>query len=140
SLSPLSSLPAAFFFQALDCATYLPLAASNTPVDIAANGSGCFIFALTPSSPPAPTDVTFNFDCTNSAPAPITPGVNTFLFSASTTPTPDLLAVAATTTGGGIVDIPGPTGSNFIALAPVNVGAGGIITAEANTTPVSLAG
>src|SRR5215510_2762097 len=63
SLSPLSSLPAAFFFQALDCATYLPLAASNTPVDIAANGSGCFIFVLTPSSPIAPTDVTFNFDC-----------------------------------------------------------------------------
>src|SRR5262245_8626561 len=83
SLSPLSSLPAAFFFQALNCATNLPVAALNTPVDIAANGSGCFIFALTPSSPIAPTDVTFNFDCTNSAPAPITPGVNTFLFSAS---------------------------------------------------------
>jgi hypothetical protein len=137
-ISPISSLPAAFFFQALNCATNLPVAALNIPVDIPANGSGCFIFALTPSSPIAPTDVTFNFDCMNSAPAPITPGVNTFLFSASSTPTPDLLATAATTTGGGIVDIPGPTGTNFIAMATVNVGAEGTITAEANTGNVSL--
>jgi Metallo-peptidase family M12 len=137
-ISPVTSLPATFFFQATNCATNLPVGSPNTPVDIPANGAGCFIFALTPSSSIAPTNVTFNFDCTNSDPAPITPGVNTLLFSASSTPTPDLLAMAATTTGGGIVDIPGPTGQNFIALATVNVGAGGTITAEANTGSVTL--
>jgi hypothetical protein len=138
SISPVSSLPAAFFFQALSCATFLPFATLNTPVDIPANGSGCFIFGLTSSSPIAPTNVTFNFDCTNSDPAPVTPEVNTLLFSASATPTPDLIAQPVTSTGGGIVDIPGPTGTGYIAVATTNVGTGGTITVEANTGNANL--
>jgi hypothetical protein len=82
--------------------------------------------------------VTFNFDCTNSDPAPVTPEVNTLLFSASATPTPDLIAQPVTSTGGGIVDIPGPTGTGYIAVATTNVGTGGTITVEANTGNANL--
>lgn len=138
SLAPLTNLPATFFFQITNCDTNLPVGALNTPLDIPAGGNGCFIFALTPSSPIAPTNVTFNFDCTNTAPAPITPDVNTILLSASTTPTPDILAQPITETGGYILDIPGATGTSYIAVATTNVGAGGQITVEANTGSVSL--
>jgi len=138
-ISPISSLPATFSFQALNCATNLPLAALNTPVDIAAGGAGCFIFALTPSSPIAPTNVTFNFDCTNSAPAPITPGVNTFLFSASAIPTLDVIASISTDSNDGILNLPGANGAKFMVAGSINVASvGGTMTVEANTGSVTL--
>jgi hypothetical protein len=141
SLAPLTSLPITFSYQALHCATNLPLAALNTPVDISAGGGGCFIFTLTPSSPIVPTNLTFNFDCTDTNPAPVTPGVNTFLFSASTTPPLDLVASALTGNQpeDGIVNLPGATGAKFIVLGTINLASiGGTITAEANTGGVSL--
>jgi hypothetical protein len=138
-ISPISSLPAAFFFQALNCATNLPVGSPNTLVDIPVNGSGCFIFALTPSSPIAPTDVTFNFDCTNSDPAPITPGVNTFLFSASITPTLDVIAAISTDSNDGILNLPGANGAKFMVAGSFNVASvGGTMTVEANTGNVTL--
>ncbi len=138
-IAPVTNLPATFSFQTTSCATNLPVSSPNIPMDIPAGGAGCFIFALTPSSPIAPTNVTFNFDCTNSDPAPIAPGVNTFLFSASTMPTVDLIASAITATNDSIVNLPGPNGANFIVAGSVNVAlVGGTITAEANTGNVTL--
>ena len=38
----------------------------------------------------------FSFNCTNTNPAAINAGLNTLLFSASSTPVPDIVALAAT--------------------------------------------
>jgi hypothetical protein len=64
--------------------------------------------------------------------------LNTVLLSASLTPIPDIVALAATTTNDRIVNIPGTNGTGAFAVATVNVGAGGSITASADTGGLAL--
>ena len=71
-------------------------------------------------------------------PASIIPGLNTLLFSASNTPVPDIVALAATTSNDGILNIPGANGAGAFAVATVNVGASGSITASADTGGASI--
>ncbi len=132
-LAPLTSLPAAFSFQTTDPATNQLIGTPNTPVAIPAGAAQSFVLALTPSSPVAPTDVVFTFDCANTPPAATVVGVNTLLLSASATAVPDIVALAATPDNDGIVNIPGATGTGVFAVATANVGAGGPITASADT-------
>jgi hypothetical protein len=137
-LSPLTSLPATFTYQTTDPATNQVTGAPNTPVNIAAGAAQSYVFALTPSAPVAPTDVQFSFDCANTDPAPINIGLNTLLFSASVIPVPDIVALAVTPTNDGIVNIPGTNGTGVFAVAAVNVGASGSITASADTGAATL--
>jgi hypothetical protein len=75
--------------------------------------------------------VELSFDCSNTSPALVTAGLNTLLLSASATPVPDIVALVATPSGDGIVDVPGTNGSNAFAVATVNVGSADTITASA---------
>jgi hypothetical protein len=79
-----------------------------------------------------------SFDCTNTNPAHVISGVNTFLLLASETPGPDVIALAATAKNNGIVKVSGVNGSGAFAVATANVGAAGTITAVADTGGVSL--
>jgi hypothetical protein len=79
-----------------------------------------------------------SFDCTNTNPAPINTGLNTLLLSVSTTPVPDIIALAITSTNDGIIDVPGAAGTGAFAVATVNVGASGNITATADTGGAAL--
>ena len=63
-------------------------------------------------------------------------GLNTLLLSASSTPVPDIVALAAADAGR--VLIPGATGTGVFAVATVNVGTAGTITASADTGSASL--
>ena len=83
-------------------------------------------------------EVEFSFDCENSEPAAIHPGLNTLLMSASVTPVPDIVALAATLTANGVVDVPGTDGANAFAVASVNVGVAGTITAMVDTGEADL--
>ena len=78
-----------------------------------------------------PTDVAFTFQCANAGPAATTPGVSTLLLTASSGPAADVIALAATANGTGIVDLAGGVGA--FAVATVNVGAAGTITVSADT-------
>ena len=137
-LTLVTSLPATFTYQTTDPATNQVIGSANTPVNVEAGATQTFVFALTPTAPIAPTDVQLSFDCANSDPAPINIGLNTLLFSASATPVPDIVALAATLTNEGIVNIPGATGTGAFAVATVNVGVSGIITASADTGSATL--
>lgn len=130
--------PVAFFYQRTDPLTNVPTGAPNTPADIPAGGSQSFVVALTPLAAMAPTDVEFNFCGPGGLPVGTVKGLNTLLLSASTTPIPDIVALAATLAGDGIVNVPGPTGTGVFAVATVNVGAGAAITATANTGGTAL--
>ena len=132
-LAPLTNLPATFAFQTTDPATNQLTGAPDTAVDVAVGFAQSFVFAVTPTAAIAPTEVQLGFDCANSNPAPITSGLNTLLFSASATPVPDIVALAATSANDGIVTIPGTTGTGVFAVATVNVGASGAITAVVDT-------
>jgi hypothetical protein len=139
-LSLLTSLPVTFAYQTTDPATNQVTGSPNTPVDISAGAAQSFVFALTPSAAIAPTDVQLSFGCTNTNPAPISSGLNTLLFSASDMPVPDIVALTATLTNDGIVNLPGTNGAGAFAVATVNMGASASITASADTGVAVLPG
>jgi hypothetical protein len=131
-------IPAAFRFQRTDPATNALIGAPNTLVNIPGLGFQTFVVELTPTAAFAPTEVELNFAGANMASVATIPGVNTLLLSASNTPVPDIVVLAATLNNDGIVNIPGTTGTGAFAVATSNVGAGGIITALADTGGLSL--
>lgn len=142
TIAPAASIPATFDFQMTDPATNQVKGVKNTPVDIQGGNRQTFVIAFTPSDAFAPTMVQMNFDCANTPSAPIIQGVNTLLLGASRQPVPDIVALAATVTNDGIVNLPGATGAGAFALSTVNVGAPGEISVSADTgetpLPVSL--
>lgn len=138
SIAQVTTLPTDFAYQTTNPQTNELVGTPNTPVDIPGGQLQTFLFVLTPTGPFAPTDVELQFDCNNTEPAPIISGLNTLLLSASTTPVPDIIALAATPNGNGIVDLPGTNGAGAFAVATVNVGAADIITASADTGATAL--
>jgi hypothetical protein len=135
SLAPQTVIPANFSFQTTDPATNEPTGFPDTPVDIPAGAAQSFVFSLEPTEPIAPTEVEFTFDCANTDPAPLFPGVNTFLFSAWDMPVPDIIALAVTLGGQGVTFLPE---SGAFAVATSNVGIDGTITATADTGGANL--
>jgi virginiamycin B lyase len=139
AIAPVTSVPASFVYQTTDPATNALTGSPNTPAPIAGNnGSQTFVIALTPNAPVVPTEVALGFSCASVNAAPSTTGLNTLLYSASSTPVPDVVALAATAQNDGILHITGTSGSNAFAVATVNVGASAQITATANTGSQSL--
>jgi hypothetical protein len=138
SIAPLTSVPVSFIYQTTDPATNQVIGFPNTPADIAAGAAQSFVFAITPTAAIASTEVQFSFDCADSDPAQVYPGLNTLLLSASITPVPDIVALAATLSNDGIVNIPGTNGAGAFAVATVNVGASATIMASVDTGSASL--
>jgi hypothetical protein len=134
-----TGVPVNFIFQTTDPATNAVTGAANLGADIVPGAGQTYVIALTPTTDVAPTDVTFEFAGPNGAAADTISGVNTLLFSASATPIPDIVALAATIGNNGIVDIPGATGTGVFSVATVNVGASGDITASADTGSATFA-
>ena len=137
-LSLLTPVPATFAYQATNPATNQVVGTKNAPVDVSLGAAQSFVFALTPTAPIAPTDVQLSFDCSNSDPAPINSGLNTLLFSASATPVPDIVALAATLNNDGIVHVAGPNGTGVFSVASVNVGATDTVTVSVDTADITL--
>src|SRR5262249_54996769 len=127
-----TSVAAGFNFQTTDPATNAVTGTPNRGADIGPGVGQTFVIALTPTAAVTPTDVTFEFAGPNADVAQTIGGVNTLLLSSSATPIPDIVALAATIGKNGIVDIPGATGTGVFAVATVNVGASGNITASAD--------
>ena len=126
-----SGLAGAFVYQTTNAANQLT-GVPNTPADIALGGAQHFVFGYTPSAALSAREIAVSFTCANTPPAPSIAGVNTFIVSAAGTPTPDIVAIGATSSGDGIVGIAGNTGTGFFAAAGINIGAGATITASAD--------
>jgi hypothetical protein len=137
SISPLTSIPAAFLYQTTDPVTNTPIGTPNTPATIEPENFQSFMVAFTPSAVFAPTTVELQFSCTNTATAPILTGVNTLLLAASDTPVPDIIAMAATLSGDGIITIPKAIGSSAFSVATANVGAEGLVNVMVDTGSAS---
>jgi hypothetical protein len=148
-------IPATLTFQTTDPGTNRPIGTANAPIDLAPGRSQTFVIALTPSAPFAPILVEFDFSPGPDHVSTIS-GVNTLLVSASTSPTPDFVALAATTSKDGILNasISGAVATAFatlgtkqgvvlrhrgaFAVAAVNVGSAGILTANARATGTAV--
>ncbi len=134
-IAPITSVPADFLFQTTDPATNALSGTANTPADIAGgNGIQTYVFAFTPTAPIAPTEVQLSFACDGGA-AGVVVGLNTLLLSASNFPVPDIVALGATIDNDGIVKL---SSTGVFAVATVNVGAGGMITASADTGDATI--
>ena len=136
ALAPATGIAAEFSYQTMNTAGALT-GSADTPIDIPAGATQTFALAFIPTVPFDATDVQLNFSC-DGIPAASVTGVNTFLLSASNTPIPDIIALAATVLADGIVHVPGAGSSAAFAVATVNVGTGGLITASADTGSTSL--
>jgi hypothetical protein len=136
--SPTTSVPATFLFQTTNPSTNAPTGTPNTRVPIAASGSQTYYFAFTPTGAMTSTDVALNFNCTGVTSAPSIVGVNTVLLTFSSTPVPDVIALAATASNDGILNIPGTNGAGAFAVATANIGTSSSITASADFGAVTL--
>ena len=133
-----TAIPAAFAFRTTDPATNVVVGAPNEPVDIAPGGAQSFAVFFDLEGTFAPTDVEFVFRCLNAEPAPVIPGVNTLLLSSAAQPVPDIVALAQTTSGLGIVDLVDEAQAGAFSVATVNVGAGADLLVAANTGVAGL--
>jgi subtilase family protein len=132
-ISVASPLLGNFSFQTTDPQTNALTGTPNTPVDIPAGSLQTFIVSITPSTAFAANDVQFNFAGANTYPTPPLSGVSTLLLSASLTPVPDVIALAATVTPGLTAVIPGNNGATAFAVAAANVGVSGSIQVTTNS-------
>jgi hypothetical protein len=138
TIAPATGIPANFVFQTTDPTTNALIGTANTPANIAAGQAGTFVIALTPTAAFAPTNVAFTFTCANApSPAASVTGVDILNLSGSTTPVPDVVALAASADPG-YVDVPGAAGTGVFAVATVNLGIDATITASANTGTANL--
>lgn len=131
-------LSGSFSYQTTDSATNTITGTLNTPVDIPVGGVQSFIISLSSNIEVPPTDVAFGFVCSNSSSAPVFPGVNTLLFSASADSVPDLIALGATLSGAGTIVMPDPQSAAAFSVASINVGAAAELTVEARTSRADL--
>jgi hypothetical protein len=138
AIAPLTSVPGSFVYQTTDPITNQLTGSPNTPATIQAGMGQTFLIAFTPTLPFAPTDVQLAFSCANTGAAPIISGVNSLLLSASATPAPDIVALSATATNNGILTLSPMSNVGVFAVAAVNVGSAGLITASADTGDVAL--
>ena len=136
SIALVSGINATFSYQTTNPNTNALTGAPNQPANIPAGQFQTFVISLIPQAPINGVDVQFTFACTNTAAAPITTGVNTLLLTASSTPTPDMVALASTASNDGIVHVQNSVGA--FAVASVNVGSGGQVTASVDTGGVAL--
>jgi T5SS/PEP-CTERM-associated repeat protein len=137
-IAPATVLAAEFRYQTTDPMTNALTGLVDVPVTIGAGQSQTFVIAITPTAPFEPTEVAFTFAGTDTAPVASLVGINTLLLSASSTPVPDIVALAATIANDGIVTIPGNDGTGAFSVATVNVGDGSQITAAPSFGGASL--
>lgn len=128
-----------FSFQATNPATNAPIGSVNGPVDIGLGGFQTFVVTLTPDTIIAPRDVALGFQCDNAPAAGAIVGVNTFTFSSSTPPVPDVVALGATPSADGVIEVPFATSVNAFSVASVNLGAGETLEITAELTDPTLA-
>ncbi|WP_394694096.1 hypothetical protein [Hyphobacterium sp.] len=123
-----------FSYQTTDPNTNALTGTVDTPVGIPAGSSQSFVMAFTPVQeffnsgvPFTPEPLEFAFRC-DEAQAAIIPGVNTLQMSSDTVQQPDVIAIAATASGDGVLYLGGNTGRGGIGVAGMDIGAAGSIT------------
>jgi YVTN family beta-propeller protein len=125
-------------YQTTDPATNALTGTPNAPATIAgANGVQSFLVTLQGTTALSVSAMPIDFDCLGAAPAAVIPGVDTIDLTLSSTPIADIIALAATPTNNGIIEVPAGGAAAF-AVASANVGAAAPITVTADTGTASL--
>ena len=142
SMVPRTSLAAEFRYFATDPATNVAIGQPNRAVDIPAGAAATFTFDFRPLEARS-GEVMFRFACENTGAVGTLAGINSFGLTALTAPTPDVVLLAATASGDGVVRLSAGERTGAFALASINVGAAGSVRARVRGSganlPVALA-
>jgi hypothetical protein len=137
-IAPITSVPGTFSFQTTSSQTNAVTGTANTRVNISAGGAQSYVVAFNAAGALSPTKVVLGYGCDAvDAAIPIV-GLSTLLLTFDTNPVPDVIALSATVSGDGIVDIPGANGAFAFAVASVNIGSSSPITVSADTGSATL--
>ncbi|MEI9987924.1 MAG: hypothetical protein WDN69_35365 [Aliidongia sp.] len=127
-------------FQTTNPNTNAPTGSPDQPVSILAGAAQSFVLSFASTDPLTEAALPLLFACNGAVPAPSTAGVNTIDLLFSSTPIPDVIALAATATNDGTVHV--ANGAGAFAVATDNAGAAGTLTVSVDTgsatLPVSL--
>ena len=126
-------------YQTTDPATNALIGRPNSPVTIPGNGYQTFILTFQANAALTLQALPLVFGCDGTPPAPVTIGVDTIDLIFSPVPIADMIALAATASGNGVVSVPYSQGAaGAFALASVNAGAAGDLTVVTDTGDASL--
>ncbi len=120
-----------FSYQTTD-ASNTATGTQNTPVNIAKGASQTFVFAVTPSVELSQQELGIQARCDEGTGSSVVTGVNSFILSSGKLAPKEMLAIGLTTTGDGVVSIPGPSGSESAVVATTALGPGGILKLSAD--------
>jgi len=143
SISLLAGSPAGLTldYQTTNPATNALTGSPDVPVTIAGNGQQSFVISFHGTSAFSAPAMPLDFDCDGTPMAAIVPGVDTVDLVMSSTPIADIIALSATPTNNGIIEVP-VGGAAAFAVASINLGVTTPITVAADTgaatLPVSL--
>ncbi|MDG1960369.1 MAG: trypsin-like serine protease [Candidatus Binatia bacterium] len=133
-----SEIPATLTSWQTDPATNAIISEANPAIEIPAGGASTWVFRIVADEPVAPTEVELIFDCENSLAATIYPGINTLLLSASAAPVPDVVALALTGSGNGILEIAGSSAASAFVTASINLGSASPMNVTARASSANL--
>ena len=125
-------------YQTTNSATNALTGTANTPVTIAGqNGVQSFEIGLQSPTALSVPSLELDFECDGTTPAGFLAGLDTVDLNVSTTPTPDIIAIAVA--NGGVMTIPQSTnGEGAFAAATIDAGAAGTINLTADTGAAAL--
>jgi len=109
----------------------------DAPFEIAPNSNASFVMLLRSDQPIAPVQLRWAATCSRGTGTSAIDGVNTLQFSASQSPSPDLLAIAATLQNDGVMHMQGNSTGNsagVAGIAAVNIGAAGTLSVRPRVT------
>jgi len=125
-------------YQTTDPATNALTGTANTPVMITANdGTQSFVVSLSGATSFTASAMPLDFTCLGAAPAAVVPGVDTVDLVMSATPIADIIALAATPTQNGILEIP-LGGIGAFAVASDNLGIAAALIVSVDTGAANL--
>jgi outer membrane protein assembly factor BamB len=127
----------ALTYQTTDPATNRPTGAPNVPVPIPAHAGQSFVLSFTTPTALADPAQGLVFACDGIDNAAAIQGVDTVDLAFSATSIADIVALAATASGNGILQIP-QGGAAAFAVASVNVGATGSLTVSTDLGGAAL--
>ena len=127
----------ALTYQTTNPATNQPTGTPNTPVSIAAGQGQSFVLSF--AVPSSLTDLAQGvvFACDNVTNAASIEGVDTLDLTVSASPVADIVALAATAAGNGVLHVPAG-GAGAFAAASINVGATATLTVSADLGGAAL--
>ena len=126
-------------YQTTNPATNALTGTANTPVSIAGNnGLQSFLIAFQGTTAFSVTAMPLVFGCDNTPPAASVTGVDTVDLTMSSTPVADIIALAATPTNNGLLELPNGGSGGAFAVASTNIGITAPITVSVDTGGASL--